>query len=74
VDRTKDYWLKKILMLDKIQRQGKTYVAKQSIGAAFWFKSKFTVHISTINSSMFDRICLDQPTYANKPSPRWRQL
>lgn len=26
------------LYLTKNQRQGKAYVAKQSIGAAFWFK------------------------------------
>jgi len=71
VDRTKDYWLKKILMSDKNQRQGKAYVAKQSIGAAFWSKSKFTVHFSKINSSIFDSIFLDQHTRANKPSPRW---
>jgi len=56
VDRTKDYWLKKILMLDKNQRPGKVYVAKQSIGAAFWSKSKFTVYISKINSSTSDNI------------------
>jgi len=54
VGRTNDSWLKEILMLDKNQRQGKANVAKQSIGAAFWSKSKFTVHISKINSSNFD--------------------
>jgi hypothetical protein len=71
--------LRKFLCLTKT-KDGKAYVAKEWIGAAFWSKSKFNIHISKINSSiltaLFGSIYICEQTYSQmkiiNSRRRWR--